>query len=201
MGDSMAENLLPFFLFALSATLTPGPNNLMLLASGANFGVRASGPHMLGIAIGFPVMVAAVGLGLGAMFEQFPALHEILRWAGSAYLLWLAWRIATAAGAGQARRRGRPLTFLQAAAFQWVNPKAWIMAISAFAVYSAPDADPVPQALLFGIVFCAVAFPSCGLWTAFGSMLGRMLKSQWALRTFNGAMAIILAASVVLLFL
>jgi threonine/homoserine/homoserine lactone efflux protein len=196
----MSESLLPFILFALSATLTPGPNNVMLLASGANFGLRATGPHMLGISIGFPVMVVAVGLGLGAVFEQWPVLHEILRWAGSAYLLWLAWKIATAAGMGEAEKRGRPFTFLQAAGFQWVNPKAWIMAVSAFSVYAVAEVDPLPQALLFGAVFCAVAFPSCGIWAAFGSVIGRILKSQRSLRAFNFVMAALLAASVLLLF-
>lgn len=196
----MPETLLSFILFALSATLTPGPNNVMLLASGANFGLRATGPHVAGVSIGFPVMVVAVGLGLGAVFEQFPLLHEVLRWAGGAYLLWLAWKIATAAGMGETERRGKPFTFLQAAGFQWVNPKAWIMAISAFAVYSAPEADPLSQALLFGAVFCIIAFPSCGIWAAFGSFIGRILKSTRALRLFNGTMAALLVASVLLLF-
>lgn len=196
----MPESLLPFILFALSATLTPGPNNVMLLASGANFGLRATGPHMLGISLGFPFMVFAVGLGLGAVFEQLPILHEILRWAGSAYLVWLAWKIATAAGMGKAESRGRPFTFLQAAGFQWVNPKAWIMAVSAFSVYSTPEAEPLFQALLFGAVFCAISFPSCGFWTAFGSVIGRLLKSGRALRAFNGVMAALLAGSILLLF-
>lgn len=196
----MSQTLLPFILFALSATLTPGPNNLMLLASGANFGLRATGPHMLGVSIGFPVMVVAVGLGLGAVFEQWPVLHKILRWAGSAYLLWLAWKIATAAGMGEAERRGKPFTFLQAAGFQWINPKAWIMAVSAFSVYAVAEVDPLPQAALFGAVFCAVAFPSCGIWAAFGSVIGRILKSQRSLRAFNLVMASLLAASVLLLF-
>jgi threonine/homoserine/homoserine lactone efflux protein len=194
------ETLIPLFMFAVSATMTPGPNNVMLLASGANFGMRATVPHMLGISFGFPFMVFAVGLGLGAVFEQLPVLHEILRWAGAAYLLWLAWRIAGAAGMGETEKRGRPFTFLQAAAFQWVNPKAWIMVISAFSVYSTPDAEPLPQAFLFGAIFCAISFPSCGLWTGLGSVIGRVLKSATALRLFNGAMAALLAASILLLF-
>ncbi|MBE9558572.1 MAG: LysE family translocator [Proteobacteria bacterium] len=196
----MSETLLPFILFAMSATLTPGPNNVMLLASGANFGLRATGPHMLGISFGFPLMVFAIGLGLGAVFEQLPVLHEILRWAGGAYLLWLAWRIATAAGMGETENRGKPFTFLQAAGFQWINPKAWIMAVSAFSVYSTPDLSALPQSLLFGAVFLAISFPSCGIWTVFGSVIGRLLKSPRALRMFNGAMATLLAASVLLLF-
>ena len=194
------ETLIPLFMFAVSSTMTPGPNNVMLLASGANFGIRATLPHMLGISVGFPFMVFAVGLGLGAVFDQLPILHEILRWAGGAYLLWLAWKIAGAAGMGEAEKRGRPFTFLQAAGFQWVNPKAWIMAISAFSVYSTPDAAPLPQALLFGGIFCAISFPSCGMWTGLGSVIGRVLKSARALRMFNVFMAALLAASVLLLF-
>ena len=196
----MFETLLPLTLFVLSATLTPGPNNVMLLASGANFGVRATGPHMLGISVGYPVMVVAVGLGLGTVFEQLPVLHDIMRWAGCAYLLWLAWKIATAAGMGEAKSRGRPFTFLQAAGYQWVNPKAWIMAIGAFSVYSTPDMAPLPQALLFGAVFLAAAAPSCGIWAAFGSVIGRLLQSTRALRIFNGVMAALLAGSVLMLF-
>ena len=129
-----------------------------------------------------------------------PILHEILRWAGGAYLWWLAWRIAGAAGMGEAKNRGRPFTFLQAAGFQWVNPKAWIMAVSAFAVYSTPGVEPLPQALLFGAIFFVIAFPSCGLWTGFGSAIGRILKSARALRLFNGAMAALLVASILMLF-
>lgn len=197
----MTQTLFSFVLFALSATFTPGPNNMMLLASGANFGLRATGPHMLGISLGFPVMVVAVGLGLGAVFEAWPVLHDILRWVGGAYLLWLAWKIASAAGMGKAEDRGRPLTFLQAAGFQWVNPKAWIMAVSAFSVYAMPGMEPWAQALLFGAVFCAIAFPSCGVWAAFGTVIGRWLTSARALRAFNGVMAAMLAASVLLLFL
>jgi threonine/homoserine/homoserine lactone efflux protein len=195
----MPENILPFILFAISATLTPGPNNVMLLASGANFGLRATTPHIVGISLGFPIMVAAVGLGLGALFEQLPVLHVILRWAGSAYLLWLAWKIATAAGLGRGKNRGRPFTFLEAAGFQWVNPKAWMMAISAYSVYSSPEAEPLLQAFLFGVVFLVVAFPSCGSWAAFGSAIGRLLTSARALRAFNLAMGALLAASVLLL--
>jgi len=196
----MSDILLPFLLFALSSTFTPGPNNMMLMASGANFGLRATLPHMMGISLGFPVMVFAVGLGLGTVFERYPLLHEILRWAGSAYLLWLAWRIATAAGTGKAERRSRPLRFLEAAGFQWVNPKAWIMAVSAFSVYAAPEVAPLTQAAVFGAVFCLIAFPSCGTWTLFGTAIGRLLRSPRSLRLFNGAMGLLLAASVALLF-
>lgn len=196
----MSDILLPFLLFAMSSTFTPGPNNMMLMASGANFGMRATLPHILGISLGFPLMVFAVGLGLGAVFERYPLLHEALRWGGSAYLLWLAWRIATAAGTAKATGRGRPLSFLEAAGFQWVNPKAWIVAVSAFSVYAATDVDPVLQAVLFGGLFCLVALPSTGTWALFGTAIGRFLASRRKLRLFNGAMGLLLAASVALLF-
>lgn len=193
--------LAPFILFAFTATFTPGPNNVMLMASGANYGFRATVPHMAGISVGFPVMVMAVGLGLGVAFQRLPLLHEILRWVGSAYLLWFAWRIATAAGPGEAATRGRPFSFLEAAGFQWVNPKAWMMAISAFAVYSVAGTESsTTKALIFGAVFAAVAVPSVAVWALFGSAIGRLLKSQRARRLFNGAMAALLAASVLLLF-
>lgn len=195
------EFLMPLALFATVATMTPGPNNLMLMASGANFGLRATLPHMAGVSVGFPVMLMAVGLGLGTVFERYPLLHDLLRWAGTAYLLWFAWRVATAAGTGRAEGRGRPLSFLEAAGFQWVNPKAWMMAISAFAVYSVGDAaSPVTQSLLFGAVFAAIAAPSVTVWAAFGSAIGRLLGSGRTLRAFNLAMASLLAASVALLF-
>lgn len=196
----MPETLLPLILFVLSATVTPGPNNVMLLASGVNFGVRATGPHILGISLGYPFMIIAIGLGLGTIFHQFPLLHEILRWIGSAYLLWLAWRIATAAGMGKAENRGRPFTFLEAAGFQWVNPKAWIIAVGAYSVYSTPTMAALPQALLFGAVFFSASVPSCSIWATFGSVIGRWLKSARALRIFNGTMAALLAASVLMLF-
>lgn len=198
--DSVAA-LAPFILFAFTATFTPGPNNVMLMASGANYGFRATLPHMAGISVGFPFMVMAVGLGLGVVFQRQPILHEALRWIGGAYLLWFAWRIATATGPGEAAARGRPFSFFEAAGFQWVNPKAWMMAISAFAVYSVADGEsPVAEALIFGAVFAAVSVPSVSVWALFGSAIGRLLKSTRARHLFNAAMATLLAASVALLF-
>lgn len=198
--DSIAT-LAPFTLFAISATFTPGPNNVMLMASGANYGFRATLPHMAGITVGIIFMVIAIGLGLGTLFERAPMLHQALRWIGSAYLIWLAWRIATAAGVGTAGRSGRPLSFLQAAGFQWVNPKAWMMIVSAFAVYStAYAASPAMQAAIFGLIVGIISIPSVAVWTLFGTAIGRILKSARALRLFNGAMAALLVASVALLF-
>ncbi|MDG9923027.1 MULTISPECIES: LysE family translocator [unclassified Pseudomonas] len=189
------ELLIAFILFAFVTSVTPGPNNMMLLASGVNFGVRRSVPHMLGISLGFMVLVAAVGLGLGQLFEQFPPLYTALRYAGAAYLLYLAWKIA---GAGSpdasGKAAGKPFTFLQAAAFQWVNPKAWIMAIGAITTYTPQDGF-LANVLLIAALFALVNCPSVGLWTVAGSLLRRWLDKPRVLRAFNIGMALLLVAS------
>ncbi|WXL24078.1 LysE family translocator [Ectopseudomonas mendocina] len=189
------ELLLAFVVFALVSSLTPGPNNMMLLASGVNFGIRRSIPHMLGISLGFMVLVAAVGLGLGQVFEQVPVLHTILRYAGAAYLLYLAWKIANTGtpdveGSGAAT----PFSFMQAAAFQWVNPKAWIMAIGAITTYT-PHENFTTNVLMISVLFAVINLPSVGLWAAAGSLMRRWLSDARALRIFNTAMAILLVAS------
>ena len=122
-----------FLPFAVIAAFTPGPNNLLLAASGANFGIRRTIPHVLGIVSGLPLLVLAVGLGLGTLFQRHPEVHTVLKFGGAAFLVYLAWRIATAGHGTAETAPGRPLTFLEAALFQWVNPKAWIFAISGIA--------------------------------------------------------------------
>lgn len=187
--------LLAFVLFAFVTSVTPGPNNLMLLASGVNFGVRRSLPHMLGISLGFMVLVAAVGLGLGQLFEQFPPLYSALRYGGAAYLLYLAWKIAgSGAPDAEGKTTGKPFTFLQAAAIQWVNPKAWIMAIGAITTYT-PQEGFLVNVLLIAALFALVNCPSVGLWAVAGSLLRRWLGYPRVLRTFNIGMALLLVAS------
>ena len=195
-----SELLLAFILFAFVTSVTPGPNNMMLLASGVNFGIRRSLPHMLGISLGFMLLVAAVGLGLGQLFEQFPPLYTALRYGGAAYLLYLAWKIA-ASGAPDAdgKATGKPFTFLQAAAFQWVNPKAWIMAIGAITTYTPQDGF-VSNVLLIAALFALVNCPSVGLWTVAGSLLRSWLDNPRALRAFNIGMALLLVASLYPIF-
>ncbi|MDG1582493.1 LysE family translocator [Pseudomonas sp. GOM6] len=189
------ELLLAFVLFAFVTSITPGPNNTMLLASGVNFGVRRSLPHLLGISLGFMVLVASVGLGLGQLFEQFPALYTALRYGGAVYLLYLAWKIA-GAGAPDANGQstGKPFTFLQAAAFQWINPKAWIMAIGAITTYT-PQEGFLTNVLLIAALFALVNCPTCSLWAVAGSLLRRWLNRPAILRAFNIAMALLLVAS------
>jgi len=193
--------LLPLISFAIAATGTPGPNNIMLTASGANFGYRRSLPHIFGILFGFPSMVLAVGLGLGQVFTVYPQLHEILKWVGSAYLLFLAWKIATAARPKSAAHEAKPLTFLQAALFQWVNPKAWIMTVAALTAYTTGEGSYVVETFIVAGVFFAVSFPLISMWCLFGALIGRWLTSQRALMIFNGTMSALIVASIALLYI
>jgi threonine/homoserine/homoserine lactone efflux protein len=192
----MPEFLIPFTLFAIAGSFTPGPNNIMLTASGANFGFRRTLPHILGICIGFPLMVAAVGIGLGRLFEVVPAIHAVLKVAGTAYLLWLAWRIATAGSADAGDAGARPLSFIEAAAFQWVNPKAWIMATGAISTFTLAGEAILPQVLTIVGIFTVVSVPSATVWTLLGIGIARLLRSPLALRLFNIGMGALLALSV-----
>ena len=192
---TLAVTFLPF---ALVAAFTPGPNNLMLAASGANFGVHRSIPHVLGIVAGFPVLVLAVGLGLGALFQQHPGMHTILKFLGAAFLLYLAWRIATAGPSSTGTAPGRPLTFLEAALFQWVNPKAWIFAVSAVATYTTVGGRASAEIAVILAVCVLVTVASTVAWTMFGAGLSRFLQgSPRMLRAFNIGMALLLVLSIV----
>lgn len=187
--------------FAFVSTVTPGPNNAMLVASGANFGVRRTVPHMLGITIGFPVMIGLVGLGLMQVFDAFPLVDQTLKIVSIAYLVWLAWKIATAAPKlpDAPATGGVPLTFLQAAAFQWVNPKAWTMAVYAITTY-ATTADGARSFWAVSIVvlsFFAVSLPSATFWSVLGDKMRQFLTSPTRLRVFNWSMAVLLIATVV----
>ena len=185
--------LLALALFAFVSSITPGPNNLMLMASGANFGFRRTIPHMLGVALGFVFMVVLVGAGLVGIFEAFPVSYTVLKVASEAYLLYLAWKIANAGPAETGEGKGNPMTFLQAAAFQWVNPKAWAMALTAISVY-APD-QTLWAILLVAALFGAVNLPSVSSWTLLGQQMARVLTNPRRLLLFNWAMAALLVAS------
>jgi len=197
----MLELLMPLTLFALAGTVTPGPNNVMLTASGSAFGFRRSVPHMLGITLGFPVMVIAVGLGLGEVFIRYPELHVALKYIGAAYLLYLAWRIAQAGGPDSGEAGGRPLTFLEAAGFQWVNPKAWMLAVSAIPAFTTVGGNYYAELALIAIVFAAICIPSCAAWCMFGVGIRQLVGSPGAARAVNLVLAIMVALSVVLLFI
>ena len=181
--------------FAFVTSITPGPNNLMLLASGVNYGVRRTVPHMLGISLGHALMVFLVGLGLAQVFDELAWSRPALAVASVLYMGWLALRIATAAPPKGAQATGRPLTFLQAAAFQWVNPKAWVMALTAVTAYAA-GTDWL-SVLVVAVVFAMVNLPSVSTWAVAGQQLRRWLNEPRRLRAFNIAMAVLLMASLV----
>ncbi|MGN7803451.1 LysE family translocator [Ensifer sp. 22521] len=189
-----ADTLLALFLFAFTTSITPGPNNMMLFASGVNFGFVRTVPHMLGIGAGFFLLLIAVGFGLGALLHSVPLLYTALKFAGGAYLVWIAWKIGTSRSLGEGKAGAKPMTFLQAAAFQWVNPKAWVMAVSAMATYTSSDSY-LFSVLVVGLVFALVNVPSVSTWAGFGSALRQWLSEPSRLKWFNITMAVLLVVS------
>lgn len=184
--------------FCFVSSITPGPNNLMLMASGANFGFRRTLPHMLGVAIGFMVMVALVGAGLIQIFDAYPVSYRVLTVFSVVYLLWLAWKIAHAAAPEGGRAQddtAKPFSFFQAALFQWVNPKAWTMAVTAITVYAA-NRD-IWSILLVSAIFGAVNLPSVSVWALMGQEMQRVLTNPTRLRLFNWTMAALLVATLI----
>lgn len=190
------ESLPSLLVFAIIAAFTPGPNNIMIMTSGLNFGARASMPHLMGICLGFPTMFLAIGFGLGFLFERFTLLHAFIQVFGVLYLLYLSWLIAISGRAKAQDGQSRPLTFVQAALFQWVNPKAWVTGTSAIAAFTTIDADLTLQILIIGLVLFLVALPSAAVWMLFGTALQRILANPRHLRVFNVTMALLLAGSV-----
>lgn len=189
------ETLLALIGFAFATSITPGPNNMMLFASGVNFGFRRTVPHMVGIGAGFLSLLLGVGLGLGAVLAAFPPLFIGLKIAGGLYLVWIAWKLASsrslAEGHGAA---AKPMSFLAAASFQWVNPKAWVMAVAAMATYTDP-ARYLLSVLIVGLVFAAVNVPAVSTWAGFGSVLRDWLAVPVRLKWFNISMAVLLVLS------
>ncbi len=183
-------------MFGVIAAVTPGPNNVMLTTTGLNFGIRRGLPHLAGICIGFPVMLALIGLGFGTLFQLYPLLHDIIKIVGIVYLFYLAWKIATTRGGGAQEQQARPISFWQAAAFQWVNAKAWIMGSSALAAYTTLDGNFFVQVAIICLTFAIITVPCAGIWLVFGAGLQRFLREPKHLRLFNIAMALLLAASI-----
>jgi len=182
-------------LFALASSGTPGPNNIMLMASGANFGLRRTLPHMLGISTGHGVQILVVGLALLTVFDRFPWIKVTLLVVCAAYLLYLAWRIANAAPPGEASATAKPLTLLEAAAFQWVNPKAWYMAIFAQSNFAPDGVALLPSAAFVAGLFIVMNFCAISLWAWGGVQMRRFLQSPTRLRAFNITMALCLVAT------
>jgi threonine/homoserine/homoserine lactone efflux protein len=192
------QQALAFFLFAVVAAITPGPSNLILTSTGATVGVLRGLPCLAGVAIGMGLMMFLVAFGLGSLVLESPLILQGLKWGGIGVLLWLSWKIATA-GRSDATAEKDHLGFWQAAAFQWVNPKSWLVCASAVGTYLQVAAGSAfEQSLSFGLLFVVAALPSCFVWLAFGAGVQRLLHTQRALRTFNVAMGTLLAGSVVL---
>ncbi|MFC0119124.1 LysE family translocator [Pseudoalteromonas xiamenensis] len=190
------DYLLAITLFAFASSVTPGPNNILVMSSGVNFGMWRSVPLLCGICVGFAFMVVLVGLGFSQVFERFPEFHVWLKVAGVLYLLYLAWLIGTSNSTLEIKAQGKPLTFTNGALFQWVNAKAWVVATGAIATFTDSGNEAGLGYLIIGLVYLFVAFPSVGIWLWFGSFLSRFLHTTRNHRRFNYVMASLLALSI-----
>lgn len=184
-----------FVIYSFVTSVTPGPNNIMLAASGVNFGFKRSIPHILGIGFGFGFMVAVVGLGIGSLISTNIMLYECLKIIGIAYLLYLAYKIYGSGSMDTDTQSSRPMTFLQAAMFQWVNPKAWVMALGAVSTYLAANSE-FHWYLILGVIYGLVGIPSTGVWAFMGEKLQSVIHDQNRLKIFNTVMAALLVISV-----
>lgn len=187
----------PLVLFAAAVTLTPGPNVVLVTASAANFGFRRTIPQMLGITLAFGLMIMAAGLGLAAVVHAEPRLHIALKYTGAAYLLYLAWRIARADAARGTAARSRPIGFMAASLFTWLNPKAWMSTLGALAAFTTADGDLLSESAVIAFVLALACLISVALWAGFGATIGRFLADRRARLAFNGAMAMLLVLSLV----
>lgn len=190
------ELLIALAAFAFVSSITPGPNNLMVMASSANFGAARTLPHFAGVILGFNFMIWMVGIGVSKVFEAWPVSLMILKFLSVVFLLYLAWKIATmAAPQDKETSTGKPLNFFQAAAFQWINPKAWALSLAAVGAY-ASAANPIVSVAIIAGVFLAAGIPSVASWLFLGTQLRRLFSDPKKLRLFNWACAALLAASV-----
>lgn len=206
---SMNSDLLVAFIgFAFVTSITPGPNNLMVMASGAAFGWRKTMPHIFGIAVGFTTIIGSAVLGIGAVLERIPELLIALRILGSVWLLWLAWQLAAPAlrppskqGEPTAHQPSRPMRIYEAALFQWVNPKAWTMAIGAAAAYAGLAADPIQRMIIMASVFLIIAPLSNTVWVIAGEAICRFTSQGSSSKFFSLVMAALVAASAALILI
>ena len=182
--------------FMTSMGITPGPNNILVASSGVNFGFRATIPHILGITVGYPLMLFIVGIGLAKIFIAVPLIHAVLKYISIAYLLYLAYRITVASAPGEARSQAKPLTFLQAAAFQWVNGKAWVISLGAVTTYTMVNQTLPLQILAMTAISVVITLVSVSCWTFFGAFMRQYLNIEKRRRHFNYAMAALLVASI-----
>ncbi len=195
--------LLSIVTFTLSTVLTPGPNNIMLLSSGLTFGYRRTIPHIFGIVLGFPFMVIVVGLGMGAIFEQFPFLFTVLKIVGIIYLFWMAYKIATNKSVyniDDNSNNSKPFSFLQAAIFQWVNPKAWIMAITSISVFVTSEQYHFQEVFIVSFIYFLSGIISTNSWALGGVILKRFITNEHYVHIFNITMALLLVVSILPFF-
>jgi len=184
--------------FTLSTAITPGPNNIMLLSSGLTFGYKRTIPHMAGIIFGFPMMILVIGLGMGSLFEKFPFVLTSLKFIGILYLFWMAFKIANNKSSYDVEKNttSKPFSFLQAAMFQWVNPKAWIMSITAISIFVTSNENSIDQVLIISLIYCLSGCVSSNTWAFGGTVLKKFIKSEKSVQRLNITMAILLVASI-----
>ena len=184
--------------FAFATAMSPGPNNFMLLSSGLTFGYQKTMPHIMGVMVGFPIMVMAVGLGMGSVFELYPWLYNVLKVVGIAYLLWMAWKIATSNSTMSVDDEvKKPFTFVQAMLFQWVNPKAWVMVITAMGSFITSTQQAFLQVVIIALVYFCIGLLSTNFWALGGVYLQRFISNEKRVRVFNVLMALLIVFSVV----
>lgn len=194
------EYYLSLLLFCVSSSITPGPNNLMMLMSGINFGVKRSLPHYFGILLGFSAMVFLVGMGLAGVFAKFPVLHQIIKYIGAIYMLYLAYQIIRSSSSlKEVKSAHRPLSFFKAVLFQWVNPKAWVMAIGAVSAFTVITLPMVSQVIIISLIYFLVGVPCIAFWLFGGVAVRRYLNNPRYLQIFNVTMGILLIASIILM--
>lgn len=188
---------LPVLVFAFSTAITPGPNNLMLMSSGLNYGFRKSIPHILGVCFGLCIMVFLIGTGLGAIFEKYPLIHLVIKTIGILYLLYLAWCIARASRPKTTSGKKKPFTFFQAFAFQWVNPKAWVIFIGAIAAFTNPEIRILPQVIFIAVALLIAGLFAMSTWLWFGASMASFIQTDKHRHYFNYGMATLLVISIV----
>jgi len=190
--------LLSIISFAFATAMTPGPNNFMLLSSGLTFGYKKTLAHIIGVMVGFPIMIMAVGLGLGSVFTMYPFVYDVLKVVGILYLLWMAWKIATSSSSMVTSDKvKKPFTLLQAMLFQWVNPKAWVMVITAMGSFITVKEDAFLQVLFIAFTYLCIGFLSTNFWALGGVYLQRFISNVQSIKIFNIVMAVLIVLSVV----
>jgi threonine/homoserine/homoserine lactone efflux protein len=189
---------LPYAAYSFVMAITPGPNNVMLTASGANFGFRRTVPHLLGVSTGCVIQLIAVYAGLGALFSRWPLLQAVLQWAGAVYLLWLGWKLVRSGEVAQGQAP-EPISFAHAAAFQFVNPKAWVMSLSAVALFLPASLGMLTVSAYLIVMMAIINLPCTTVWALFGTALRGLLQRRAARLAFNVSMAVALVATGVIM--